>query len=460
MPLADHSLVLITGATGYVGRRLLAALEAQGQPVRCLVRDPKRLTPASPSTTQILQGDALDPVSLAKAMTGVDIAYYLMHSMETTGDFASIERQTAEHFAHAARSAGVRRVIYLGGLGTDGHDLSPHLRSRHEVGEILRRKGPPTIEFRAAIIIGSGSLSFEIIRALVERLPIMVTPRWVDTPTQPISIQDVITYLLAAREIPLEGSRVFEIGGPKQVSYGDLMREYARQRGLRRWMIRVPVLTPRLSSLWLALVTPVYAHVGRKLIEGLRNPTVVRDLSASTAFRIQPIDLPAAIAQALGDDAGPPLLQEIFTRTLAVSSQTAFTAIERIGGANGWYFANFLWKLRGAIDSLLGGVGLRRGRKDPHHLQRGDTLDFWRVEAMIPGRLLRLRAEMKLPGRAWLEFSLTDIAGGSALRQTASFDPRGLGGLLYWYALYPIHRWIFKGMLRQIGHAIEGDAHE
>jgi len=460
MPSEAQPLVLITGANGYVGRRLLAALEAQGQPIRCFVRDAKRLTPASPSTTQIQQGDALDPVSLAKAMTGVDTAYYLMHSMETTGDFASMERQTAGLFAHAARSAGIRRVIYLGGLGTDGRDLSPHLRSRHEVGEILRREGPLTVEFRAAIIIGSGSLSFEIIRALVERLPVMVTPRWVDTPSQPIGIQDVIAYLMAAREIPLEGSRVFEIGGPNQVSYRDLMREYAGQRGLCRWMIRVPVLTPRLSSLWLALVTPVYAHVGRKLIEGLRNPTVVRNFSACTAFGIEPVDLPTAIAQALDDKSGHPLLQEIFTRTLAASSQTAFAAIERIGGANGWYFANYLWKLRGVIDSLLGGVGLRRGRNDPNHLQIGDMLDFWRVESMIPGRLLRLRAEMKLPGRAWLEFSIKDISGGSELRQTATFDPYGLGGLLYWYTLYPIHRWIFKGMLRHITYAIEGDSHE
>lgn len=449
-----NSLVLITGATGYVGRRLLAALEAEGQPVRCLVRNPKRLTSTLPST-EVLQGDARNAENLAQAMKGVETAYYLMHSMESQGDFAAVERQTAQHFAQAARTAGVKRVIYLGGLGTDGADLSPHLSSRHEVGEILRRDGPATIEFRAAIIIGSGSLSFQIIRALVERLPIMITPRWVDTPTQPIAIGDVIAYLLAARHIPLDGSRVFEIGGPQQVSYGQLMREYAKQRGLRRWMIPVPVLTPRLSSLWLALVTPVYAKVGRKLIEGLRNPTVVQDTSASKAFSIQPLDLRTAINRALADQTWENFLQESHTQDLKVRRESAFIAIERIGGANGWYFANFLWELRGALDLWVGGVGLKRGRKDARHLKVGDTLDFWQVEAFEPNHLLRLRAEMKVPGRAWLEFELTDIPGGSRLRQTAFFDPYGVRGLLYWYVLYPIHRWMFKGMLRNVALAIE-----
>jgi uncharacterized protein YbjT (DUF2867 family) len=436
MPPLDKALVLITGATGYVGRQLLAAFEEERQPVRCFVRDPKKLNPKAPSTTEIVQGDVMDPASLAKAMVGVDTAYYLIHSMETGGDFAALERQSAELLARTAKKAGVRRVVFLGGLGEDGPALSAHLRSRHEVGESLRREGPLTIEFRAAVIIGSGSVSFEIIQALVERLPVMVTPRWVDTSTQPIGIQDVLKYLLAAREIPLESSRIFEIGGPEKVSYGDLMREYARQRGLHRWMIRVPVLTPRLSSLWLTLVTPVNAPVGRKLVEGLRNPTVVRDPSAQTAFSIRPAVLSNAIAQSLSYEAGRHPLQETFTQKLTALPQTAFAVIERIGGANGWYFANFLWKLRGTIDHYAGGVGWKRVRRDPNHLRVGDILDFWRVEAIEEGHLLRLRAEMKLPGRAWLEFSLTDVPGGSVLRQTASFDPLGVSGLLYWYALY------------------------
>ncbi len=433
-----------------------------------MVRDPKRLRHTPAATTQIIQGDVLDAGSLGAALQNVHTAYYLLHSMEAHGDFVVRERQGAENFARAARAAGVRKIIYLGGLGTEGEDLSPHLRSRHDVGEILRKEGPPTIEFRAAIIVGSGSLSFEIVRALVERLPVMVTPRWVETLTQPIGIRDVIAYLVAALELSLPQSRLFEIGGTQQVSYGDLMREYARQRGLHRWMIRVPLLTPRLSSLWLSLVTPVHARVGRKLVEGLRNPTVVHDSSATATFAIQPANLATAIAQALQDDSTQHGFVEKFTQKLSVTPQVAFVAIERIGGANGWYFANYLWRLRGAIDRLMGGVGLSRGRKDPDHVVVGDTLDFWRVEVLEPARALRLRAEMIVPGRASLEFSIKPTVGGCELSQIARFDPRGVGGLLYWYALYPVHRWIFKGMLRNIAREIEkaspnkmiGDNHE
>jgi hypothetical protein len=334
------------------------------------------------------------------------------------------------------------------------------------------------IELRASIIIGSGSLSFELIRALTERLPVMICPRWVATPTQPIAIEDVLQYLLAALDLPEEKSRIFEIGGPDMVSYGDIMREYARLRGLRRMMISVPLLTPYLSSLWLGLVTPVYARVGRKLVEGLRNPTVARDMSAQDAFPIRPRSLAEAIRRAAVNEdrdfaetrwsdalssAGPPRgwggvrfgtrIIDSRTAEVGVPPEAAFASIQRIGGETGWYYGNWLWKLRGWFDLLVGGVGLRRGRRDPVNLQVGDAVDFWRAEAIEPGRRLRLAAEMRLPGRAWLEFEVTPTANGSLICQTAIFDPIGLGGLAYWYTLYPMHRVVFAGMLKGLIHA-------
>jgi hypothetical protein len=363
----------------------------------------------------------------------------------------------------------------LGGLGNQDQQLSAHLRSRHEVADILRSSGISVIEFRASIVIGSGSLSFEMIRALVQRLPIMICPRWVEVKAQPIAIENVIAYLVAALDLPLEQSAVFEIGGPDQVSYGEIMREYARQCGLRRWMIPVPVLTPHLSSLWLGLVTPIYARVGRKLIESMRNPTLVRDPSALTAFNIRPMGLRMAIERALHHEdleyaatfwsgalssSGKPAswggvrfgtrLVDSRTAYVSVPPALAFAPIQRIGGSNGWYFASFLWQIRGFFDLLVGGVGLRRGRRDPYALVAGDALDFWRVESVEPGRRLNLVAEMKVPGRAWLQFEVEPTNHGSVIRQTAIFDPAGLSGLLYWYALYPIHYCIFKGMLHRI----------
>ncbi len=285
--MAANKLILVTGATGYVGGRLLPLLVADGWRVRCLARQPERLLSRVPAGVEVVSGDVLNATSLSAAMQGVEAAFYLVHSMGATGDFETQDREAAENFAAAARAAGVLRIIYLGGLGEDEPDLSAHLRSRHEVGERLRAHAVPVIEFRASIIIGSGSLSFEMIRALVERLPVMVMPRWVRVTAQPIAIGDVLDYLRAALTLKLEGSVVVEIGGPDQVSYGELMREYARQRGLRRWMIPVPLLTPRLSSLWLGLVTPLYARVGRKLVDSLRHPTIVRDASAQRLFAIR-----------------------------------------------------------------------------------------------------------------------------------------------------------------------------
>ena len=469
-----EALVLITGASGYVGGRLLKALESAGLPVRCLARRPEFLRPKVGRSTQVMAGDLLDRGSLGLAFSGVETAYYLVHSMATK-DFEQTDRLAAQNFADAARDAGVRKVVYLGGLGDSSSGLSPHLRSRQEVGEILRSCGTQVIEFRASVIIGSGSLSFEMVRALVERLPVMITPKWVNVPAQPLAIDDLLQYLLKARELPELESRIFEIGGPDRVSYADLMREYARQRGLRRWMIRVPVLTPRLSSLWLGLVTPVYARIGRKLIESIRNPTVVNDDAATKTFSFRPVGVSEAIEQALRNEdrelattwwsdsltsgAEPRKWggvrfggRLIDSRTVQVniSPMAAFAPICRIGGKTGWYYANWLWRLRGWLDLLVGGVGMRRGRRDDRQLRVGDIVDFWRVEAFAPNQCLRLTAEMKLPGRAWLEFKVESAGDGSTISQTASFDPVGVGGLAYWYGVYPLHQLIFAGMLRQI----------
>jgi uncharacterized protein YbjT (DUF2867 family) len=396
--------------------------------------------------------------------------------------FEERDRIAARNFGDAARAAGVRRIVYLGGLGEGGVDASPHLRSRQEVGDVLRASGVEVIEFRASVVIGSGSLSFEMIRALVERLPAMVTPRWVNVKTQPIGVADLLAYLVAAKDHPTDGSRIYEIGGIDQVSYGDLMREYARQRGLRRVMIPVPLLSPRVSSLWLALITPLYARVGRKLIDSIRVSTVVRDESARKEFAIVPQGVSEAIARAIVNEdqefaatrwndalssSGEPRawsgarfgsrLVDSRTIEVGVTPAEAFAPIERIGGGSGWYYATWLWRLRGIMDVLVGGVGLRRGRRDPLHLKVGDTVDWWRVEAIEPNRLLRLSAEMRLPGRAWLEFEVESgpEGAGSTIRQTAIFDPVGLSGLAYWYASSPAHFFIFGGMLRRIKEEAE-----
>jgi uncharacterized protein YbjT (DUF2867 family) len=475
----EASTILLTGGTGYIGGRLLPLLERRGVRLRCLARHPEHLRPRVASSTELVAGDVLAPESLPLAFEGVDTAYYLIHSMGSARDFERDDRQAAANFTAAAKQAGVRKIIYLGGLGNPKHGLSEHLRSRQETGEVLRASGIQVIEFRASIIIGSGSLSFELIRALVERLPMMVCPKWVATPTQPIAIEDVLDYLLAALDLPDCESRTFEIGGPDKVCYGDIMREYARQRGVTRVMIPVPVLTPYLSSLWLGLVTPVYARIGRKLVEGLRNPTVVEDRSALESFSIRPRGLPQAMARALvnedrdfaetrwsdalsssglkprwGGIRYGSRIVDSRTATVNASPEMAFAPIRRIGGHTGWYYGNWLWRLRGILDLLAGGVGLRRGRRDALNLCVGDVVDFWRVEAFELNHLLRLQAEMKLPGRAWLEFEVTASGDSSTIRQTAIFDPVGLLGLAYWYALYPVHRVVFSGMLKGIVRAV------
>jgi len=473
----DSKLILLTGPTGYLGGRLLRALEVAGHRVRCLSRHPETLSQRVAHTTEVVKGDVLDAMSLPPNMIGVHTAYYLVHAMASAGSFEEEDRRSAHAFAAAARDAGVERVIFLGGLGS-GSKLSTHLRSRQEVGRILRESGVATIEFRASIVIGSGSASFEMIRALVEKLPAMITPRWVTTRTQPIAVEDVIAYLMQALDLKINGSSIIEIGGADQVSYLDLMKEYARQRGLKRWMIPVPVLSPRLSSLWLGLVTPVYARVGRELVDSLRNETVVRDRSAADLFSIHPLGFREALTRALANEdrefaetrwsdafssvaASPQWGGTTFGRRIVDSRSArvpfsvavAFRPIERLGGKTGWYFGNWLWRIRGLLDLLFGGAGMRRGRRVPDHLFPGDTVDFWRVEEVQRDHLVRLSAEMRLPGRAWLQFEVEPSGSGSLIRQTAIFDPVGWLGQLYWYFLYPIHHLIFAGMLRGIVRA-------
>jgi len=472
--------ILLTGATGYVGGVLLTELEREGHRVRCLARRPGKLAGKTAPDTEIMAGDASDPDDLARACAGIDTAYWLVHSMESGVDFERADRLAAERFAVAAKAAGVRRLIYLGGLGAEDDQLSAHLRSRHEVGAILRASGLDVVEFRASIIVGAGSFSFDLVRTLVERLPVMICPAWLATPTQPIAITDVVAYLAAAVSLPPGPPRIFEIGGPDKVSYGAIMQEYARQRGLNRLMIPVPVLTPRLSSLWLKLVTPRYSKVGRKLIDGLKNPTVVTSDAALREFAIRPRNLATAVGEATeqedaafagkrwadladaeelprrygGAHQGTRLVDHRH-QVISVSPERAFAAIERIGGTNGWYAANWLWTLRGWLDQLIGGPGMARGRRDPDRLRTGDTLDCWRVEICEPPRRLRLAAEMKLPGRGWLEFEVVPRDGDVTIHQTAVFDPRGLSGLAYWYAIWPLHELVFRRMLAGIArHAV------
>jgi uncharacterized protein YbjT (DUF2867 family) len=474
--------VLLTGATGYIGGRLLGRLERAGDRVRCLARRPEALAGRVAAGTEVVAGDVLDRESLDRALAGVDAACYLVHSMGS-GSFEEADRAAARNFGAAAKAAGVGRIVYVGGLGSEEEELSPHLRSRHEVGRILRESGVPVLELRASIVIGSGSLSFEMIRALAERLPFMIAPRWVGVLAQPIAIDDLLDYLTAAIRLPVELCRVYEVGGADRVCYEDIMRAYARARGLRLRVLRVPVLTPYLSSLWLGLVTPLYARVGRKLIESIVHPTVVRDPAALAAFDLRPMGIDEAIRRALSREdrelaetrwsdalsaAGEPRswggvrfgsrLVDSRTATVAVPAAAAFAPIERIGGETGWYGWGALWRLRGALDLLAGGVGMRRGRRDPARLAVGDTVDFWRVEAIEPGRRLRLAAEMRVPGRAWLEFELTGTGAGTAVRQTAIFDPVGWAGRAYWYALWPVHQLVFAGMLRGIARAAERHA--
>lgn len=478
--MTDRPTVLVTGATGYVGGRLLRALEARDQAVRCLVRHPANLRAESDPQREVVAGDVLDPASLAAAMSGIHTAYYLVHALAAGRDFVDEELAGARNFARAARQAGVRRVVYLGGLAPPHDELSDHLASRRDVGRILREEGPPTCELRASIIIGSGSLSFEMIRALVQKLPVMVMPRWTRCLAQPMAIEDVIESLVAADRIELPASQVMEIGGPDQVSYADLMRVFAEERGLTRRMLPVPLLSPRLSSYWLGLVTPLQARIGAKLIGSIRHDTVVNDPGPARALGVEARGVRQAIRRAIdredqrfaatrwsdalasssvthgygGARFGSRLVDSREV-TVAATPEQAFAVVEGIGGDRGWYHADWLWRVRGMLDVIAGGPGLRRGRRDPDHLSAGDALDFWRVRRVERPHLLRLRAEMKVPGRAWLQFEVEPAPGGSSIRQTAVFDPLGALGLAYWYVLWPVHQDVFGGMLRAIARRAE-----
>ena len=470
-----NNLILLTGPTGYVGGRLLKVLEENQFRLRCLARQPELLRPRVDSKTDVVKADVLDRNSLFSAMHGVKIAFYLVHSMGSAESFEENDRIAAQNFGEIAKEAGVERIIYLGGLGNEKEVLSSHLRSRQEVGYILRASNVPVIEFRASIVIGSGSLSFEMIKSLVVRLPIMLIPKWALMSAQPIAIDDLISYLIEALYKTDNANHLFEIGGFDQVSYIDIMRIYAKSINKRVLMIPVPVLTPYLSSLWLGLVTPIYARIGRKLVESIVHSTVVRDDTALRNFKIKPIGVEEAIQRAIklenresaasrwydstsssgetNTDKGYKFVERLIdarTLNINVPPEIAFNPIQHIGGEKGWYAWNLLWQLRGVIDLLLGGVGMRRGRSHKDKLIVGGTIDFWRIEKTIPNNFLRLSAEMKLPGRAWLEFEVIEKENTSTIKQTAIFEPIGIFGKMYWYSLYPLHQLIFAGMLQAI----------
>ena len=472
-------LILVTGSTGYIGGRLVPRLLEMGYRVRCLVRDLARLQ-GRPwhNAVEIVAGDVLQPETLAPAMQGVSAAYYLVHSLAGGSDFHQRDLTAAQNFGAAARAAHVERIVFLGGLAEAAPGLSEHLRSRQQTGDALRAAGVPVTEFRAGVIVGSGSLSFEMIRYLTERVPLMICPRWVYTRTQPIGIREVLEYLAAALAVPESRGRLVEIGGAEVVTYGEMMMIYAEVRGLKRWMVPVPVLTPRLSSYWVNLVTPIPAVIARPLIEGLRNESIVKDPSARQLFpniqpagyrttveralaRLEASDVETTWSDALHTSQGdvPPvtlttnegMILEHRQRVVPASPEDVYATFTGVGGKRGWFYMNWAWEIRGFLDRMIGGVGLRRGRRDPDELRVGDALDFWRVEAVEPGRLLRLRAEMKVPGKAWLQFKITPRdADQTTLSQTAFFAPKGLLGWLYWYALYPIHGLIFSGLIDQI----------
>ncbi len=484
MKMSNKSKILLTGATGYIGGRLLRSLKEQGYFVRCMARRPEALKHQVDERTEIVYGDPLKRESLEKenVFKDIDIAFYFVHSLGSKESFLVQDRLAAQNFSEVAKANGVKRIIYLGGLADPDEKLSDHLKSRLETGDYLRISGIQVIEFRASIILGSGSLSFEMIRALVERLPMMIIPKWVRMTAQPIAIEDVIAYLMAAIEMKTDQNEIFEIGGANKMSYQGIMREYARQRGLKRLMIPVPVLTPKLSSLWLGLVTPLYARVGKKLVDSIKHPTIVRDRRALKVFDIKPKSVKHAITQALCNEerefaetkwsdalsaagnvskdwGGVRFGNRIIDARHAkvnVPPEKAFEPIRRIGGDTGWYYADWLWNLRGFLDLLIGGVGVRRGRRDPEHAYIGDAIDFWRVQGYEPSKRLRLLAEMKLPARAWLTFDVEpNQNGGSIIHQTVEYDPIGLWGILYWYAVYPLHIFIFPGMIRNIARVAE-----
>ncbi len=476
--------LLVTGATGYIGGRLVPHLLQLGYPIRVLVRDKSRLHGRDwVREVEVVEGDVLQPESLVPAMDGIEAAFYLIHSMSGGDDFHKRDLTAAKNFGEVANNAGVTQIIYLGGLGNPKTDLSEHLKSRHATGRALAQGGVPVTEFRAAIIVGAGSISFEMVRYLTERIPLLISPKWVYTRVQPIAINDVLNYLTKSIETPESKDKVIEIGGADILTYGDMFMQYAEVRSLKRILIPVPVLSPRLSSYWVHWMTPVPANIARPLVEGLRNEVIVQDKAASKIFpEITLIDYKTAIKQALtGLETGK--LETSWTDSLAssmgdqppvvlkthegmiierrqiitnASAESVYHVFAGLGGKQGWLYMEWAWKIRGAVDRLLGGVGLRRGRRDPNDVRVGDVIDFYRVEEVKLGELLRLRAEMKFPGEAWMQFEAKSLdKTQSQLIQTVFFAPRGLMGLLYWYGLYPFHSLVFSGLNRELKNLAE-----
>jgi len=485
-PPDSRPLILVTGVTGYIGGRLVPRLLAAGYRVRCMVRDPSRLEGRRwCREVEVLAGDVLQPATLGAALDGVDTAFYLVHSMAGGHEFHERDLTGARNFAHALRTAGGRRIVYLGGLGDPQSDLSPHLRSRQETGDALREAGLPVTEFRAAVIVGSGSLSFELVRYLTERVPVLICPRWVFQRVQPISTRNVLEYLVASLSTPASEGMVIEIGGADILTYADMMTRYARVRGLARRVVPVPFLTPSYSAGWVHLVTPVPSQIARALIEGLRNEVIMHSDAARRIFpgirlltyeesvqlaleRLEAGKVETIWSDALSTSAGDELPvtlttregmeMEVRQRLVRASPASVFRAFSSLGGARGWLSMNWAWQARGILDRMAGGVGMRRGRRHPTELRAGDAVDFWRAERVEEAHLLRLRAEMKVPGRAWLEFSVVPHESGSSLlTQAALFAPKGLLGWLYWFAMYPFHARIFSEMIRQIARIAEAE---
>jgi uncharacterized protein YbjT (DUF2867 family) len=476
--------ILVTGATGYIGGRLVPRLTEKSYKVRCMARDASRLE-GRWQNVEVVDGDVHNYDSIEQALNNIDIAYYLIHSMSAgEHEFADKDMKAAENFSIKAKKAGVKRIIYLGGLGSNDQDLSPHLKSRQQTGDKLRESGITVTEFRAGMIVGSGSLSFEMMRYLTERVPVMITPQWVKTRTHPIAVRDVLRYLIDCIEVTESENRILEIGGKDILNYAELMKTYASIRGLKRLMLTVPVLTPRLSSYWVDLVTPIPSNIARPLIEGLKNELICTDNTARQMFGFEPISYERAVRYALEREKEG-RVETIWSGSLSstnpidvvklnlkqkegmileerevvvnASADKVFAVVSSVGGKNGWY-ANWLWQMRGLLDRMIGGVGMRRGRRHPIELVAGDPLDFWRVESVKQNKLIRLRAEMKVPGKAWLQFSISQIETNKCiLNQTAFYEPKGLFGVLYWYSIYFLHKIIFGGMIKDFAKKAESN---
>ncbi len=474
--------ILVVGATGYVGGRLVPLLIKEGYPVRCLARNPEKLKAREWKNIELYQGDVLEPDTLSNPLKDIDVAFYLVHSMGNQKDFEDLDAKAARNFGRAAKEAGINRIIYLGGLARETQNLSSHLKSRQEVGQILGESGVSVTELRASIIIGSGSASFEIIRDLTRKLPVMITPRWVKSLCEPISIRNVLEYLLGCLKEPRTRGEILEIGGGEILTYANMMKAVAEVLGKKLLIIPVPVLTPRLSAYWLNIVTTVPMSIAYALIDGLKNNSICTDHRIRELIPIKLFSFKESVHRALDREAsgsvasswteassanmGIPvtegeskkILQDIRILEIKDNPKEVCQRIQKIGGDVGWYYANWAWKLRGIMDRMIGGVGMRRGRRHPEKIRIGDAIDFWRVEGYSPGSYLRLRAEMKLPGLAWLEFRVyQDKNEQNIFQQTATFLPSNWFGILYWYLVMPAHFFVFKNMARRIVNSTSPD---